>query len=118
MGKEKHIRGSESTALRGFLVNSLTALNESFFSSDVLKATVKQALKRLDPQFDFEAKYRANCVSLSARRLRSKTRQNRQLTRLVDELMNSLESKKMKKAKNRVLKAALRAVESRNEDSL
>jgi hypothetical protein len=35
----------------------------------------------------------------------------------VDGLMSSLESKKMKKAKQKVLKAALHVVESRKEES-
>jgi hypothetical protein len=117
MAKGKQLKQSESTALRGFLMNSLTALNESSFSLDVLKATVEQALKRVDPKFDFQAKYRANYVAQSALRLRKNTRQNRQLTQLVDGLMSSLESKKMKKAKQKVLKAALHVVESRKEES-
>jgi hypothetical protein len=118
MAKGKQVRGSESIALRGFLTNLLTALNEFSFSSDVLKETVKQAVKRVDPKFDFDAKYRANYVALSALRLRKRTRQDRRLVQLVDALIGSLESKKMKKAKNKILKAALRVVESRNEDAL
>jgi hypothetical protein len=109
MADKKTMTAAELDALRGLLRQVISALTEFSFREEVLEKTLKDALKKVAPQYDFEAKYRANYSALRTARRGRYTKLERQQVQLVDALIQSLESrplKKMRKVRDRLLKLA------------
>ncbi len=109
MANKKMMNAADLRALRDFLLQLISAVTEFSFREEVLETTVKQALKKVAPSYNFAATFRANYVALRKARQGKYTKQGQQQVQLVDVLIQSLESKplkKMRKLQVRLLKLA------------